>query len=398
VANIENYLESRVWSFSAFTKATQKNYECYTDLKWLDTRTGTVVSPQDIGVGMSQVLPILIEACTGGFGKLIAIEQPELHLHSALQRKLADFFVMSKPSKQFLLETHSEQLLLGFIDHIKKGTLHPKSVSLLYVESTENSGSKVHRIPLNDDGTLDLSDIRKESREYLEDLTTIAKVFPTAVAHVSKIATRRSTKGLQFALSPLLATDGCVKIIDTHIGHDKENYNVLRDMLIKATKPDCIEIHCRYTQEDCKRPSMVDWIKECQEEQFKEWGAEIKVKVRVVFWHWRWEHYPHTRQVLTKSETQSVLYAVPDGFDTTTAADNAEKKAEKNEQYEFPLGVRCNWYQQPPDNCDHFDREFNVEKYKEETITVNKGTKDEYEEPCCYAFNIGKGWGKAKQV
>ena len=51
----------------------------------IDQRSGTVVSHRDIGIGVSQVLPVLVGAYAAQ-NQIIAIEQPEIHLHPALKQ------------------------------------------------------------------------------------------------------------------------------------------------------------------------------------------------------------------------------------------------------------------------------------------------------------------------
>ena len=65
-----------------------------------------------VGVGVSQILPILVMCFLAGKGDSIILEQPELHLHPKVQTRLADFFVsMNTLGKQCILETHSEYLI-----------------------------------------------------------------------------------------------------------------------------------------------------------------------------------------------------------------------------------------------------------------------------------------------
>lgn len=65
-----------------------------------------------VGVGVSQILPILVMCFLAGKGDSIILEQPELHLHPKVQTRLADFFVsMNALDKQCILETHSEYLI-----------------------------------------------------------------------------------------------------------------------------------------------------------------------------------------------------------------------------------------------------------------------------------------------
>jgi len=65
-----------------------------------------------VGVGVSQVLPILVASLLAGPDTTLIFEQPELHLHPMVQTRLADFFLsMTVLGKQCLVETHSEYLI-----------------------------------------------------------------------------------------------------------------------------------------------------------------------------------------------------------------------------------------------------------------------------------------------
>lgn len=65
-----------------------------------------------VGVGVSQVLPVIVLCLLAEPGDLVILEQPELHLHPTLQQKLADFLLECTWSgRQLLVETHSEHLI-----------------------------------------------------------------------------------------------------------------------------------------------------------------------------------------------------------------------------------------------------------------------------------------------
>ena len=65
-----------------------------------------------VGVGVSQLLPVLVCCLLAQPGDVILLEQPELHLHPALQQRLADFLIcMSHSGRQLIVETHSEYIL-----------------------------------------------------------------------------------------------------------------------------------------------------------------------------------------------------------------------------------------------------------------------------------------------
>ncbi len=86
---------------------------------FLQDGSGHKVELQDVGSGIPFVLPILYAvACEG----LVRIQQPELHLHPALQSSIADVFVEEinrDLNSQFIVETHSEHLLLRLLRRIR---------------------------------------------------------------------------------------------------------------------------------------------------------------------------------------------------------------------------------------------------------------------------------------
>lgn len=106
------------------------------ELVLIDQRTNTVVTHRDVGIGISQVLPVLVLAY-GSQGKLLAMEQPEIHLHPALQAELGDVFIeaaLGDRKNTFILETHSEHLILRLMRRIREGKVSPDDVGVIFVE------------------------------------------------------------------------------------------------------------------------------------------------------------------------------------------------------------------------------------------------------------------------
>ncbi|MBU1618426.1 MAG: AAA family ATPase [Gammaproteobacteria bacterium] len=118
-----------------------------------DLRNGTVITPKDVGFGIGQVLPIILEAIVST-NKLICVEQPEIHLHPRLQAHLADLFIESTKSEknnQWIIETHSEALMLRIQKRIREGVISKDMVSVLYIDVGE-SGAQVTSLHLDDEG------------------------------------------------------------------------------------------------------------------------------------------------------------------------------------------------------------------------------------------------------
>ena len=79
------------------------------------------VRTTDVGMGVSQLLPIVVAVLDPGRPELTAIEQPELHVHPGIQVELGDLFAHQLDHMgNFLIETHSEHLLLRLLRRIEE--------------------------------------------------------------------------------------------------------------------------------------------------------------------------------------------------------------------------------------------------------------------------------------
>jgi hypothetical protein len=127
-----------------------------------EEKTGIELMPQDVGIGISQTLPVIIGALHIEEG-MLAIEQPELHIHPALQVALGDLFIAQSQESRvcFLLETHSEHLMLRFLRRIRetseaelppgKWPLMPDQLAVYYLEQGDQ-GITANRIRINQEG------------------------------------------------------------------------------------------------------------------------------------------------------------------------------------------------------------------------------------------------------
>ena len=124
--------------------------------------TDLQLRPHDVGVGISQVVPVVATAMAGQ-NRLLAIEQPELHLHPKFQAELADLFIESalgETRNLIILETHSEHLVHRFMRRIReteqkrnspRRELRTTDIAINYLSKTEGSSS-ISRIDVDVNG------------------------------------------------------------------------------------------------------------------------------------------------------------------------------------------------------------------------------------------------------
>lgn len=148
------------------------NIERLNELVLLDRRSNTVVSHRDVGIGVSQVLPVLVGAYVFK-NRIIAMEQPEIHLHPGLQAEVGDVFIdstLGEKRNTFILETHSEHLILRLMrrmrdtanDNLPESlpSVRPEDVTILYVQG-KGSAAVVRRLELDEEGQLFLRSVAR---------------------------------------------------------------------------------------------------------------------------------------------------------------------------------------------------------------------------------------------
>lgn len=118
-------------------------------------RAGITLSTADVGFGVSQVLPILVELSVRR-ESVILIEQPEIHLHPAMQSELADLLIESVDEagrgNQIIAETHSEHIMLRIQRRIREGQLDPSQVSIIYIDQDADGAAYSQQIRMDDNG------------------------------------------------------------------------------------------------------------------------------------------------------------------------------------------------------------------------------------------------------
>ena len=156
-----------------------------------DNSSNTMVRLEDVGVGVSQILPVIeaIERESAISNQLILIEQPELHLHPQAQSEVAELLIskivrsdkkanssgkqkikinlnedearainkalssvyMKHETKQIVAETHSENIILRIQRRIREGLVDADDVSVIYVDSVDGT-SRATQIEIGPEG------------------------------------------------------------------------------------------------------------------------------------------------------------------------------------------------------------------------------------------------------
>ena len=110
----------------------------------------------DVGYGVSQVLPVIIELLRKETAPLLLLQQPEVHLHPSAQAALGSLFCQSaKQDRQLVVETHSDHLLDRVRMDVRDGatTLQPEDVSILFFER-DRLDVRIHSLRIDGEGNI----------------------------------------------------------------------------------------------------------------------------------------------------------------------------------------------------------------------------------------------------
>jgi hypothetical protein len=139
-----------------------------TEIALRDFEKGIIVAPRDVGVGISQMVPVIVGCLRDDTG-IVIIEQPELHVHPAIQIGLGDLFIRAiRPiqgplhrGKALLIETHSEHIMLRLLRRIRETAenelppgvigLEPDHLSVIYVEGSDD-GARFRVLQVDKEG------------------------------------------------------------------------------------------------------------------------------------------------------------------------------------------------------------------------------------------------------
>lgn len=163
--DLKDYKKFMKTSFGAVFTVTGKDNKSI-----MVTKDGEIDNLVDVGSGFSQILPIATllwdlanrDGKYCGLPNTVAIEQPEIHLHPAMQREFADMIIkvveMSKKNNNnlnIIIETHSPTIInrIGRLIRKKENNINEKDVSI-YLFDKENGITKITPTSYNPDGRI----------------------------------------------------------------------------------------------------------------------------------------------------------------------------------------------------------------------------------------------------
>lgn len=106
-----------------------------------------------VGVGVSQALPLIVALLSVPRRSVFIVEQPELHLHPAVQARLADFMVTARQDLSVVVETHSEALLTRIRRRVAEEKIQPDRVRIVFVEN-DGFGASTRNLQVSSYGDL----------------------------------------------------------------------------------------------------------------------------------------------------------------------------------------------------------------------------------------------------
>jgi predicted ATPase len=139
----------------------------------------------DVGFGISQILPVIVQCFYTPPQSILIFEQPEIHLHPSVQSHLGDLFIEAIHSRekgsdrnvQIIVESHSEHLIRRIQRRIAEESLRPDEVAIYFIKQ-EGGSAKLEELQIDIFGTIknwpenffgnDLEDLSQMTRAAID--------------------------------------------------------------------------------------------------------------------------------------------------------------------------------------------------------------------------------------
>ena len=109
----------------------------------------------DVGYGVSQILPLIVDAQRATSNTILLLQQPEVHLHPKAQAALGSLIKdwVSKSKKTVVVETHSDYLVDRLRLEVKQANLKESDVSIFFLEK-KGIQTKLHILEIDAQGNV----------------------------------------------------------------------------------------------------------------------------------------------------------------------------------------------------------------------------------------------------
>lgn len=113
-----------------------KRHKAVDPFRVMVTVAGRPANILDVGYGVSQALPVVVQSVLAAKERMLLIQQPEVHLHPRAQAALGSFFVdiVANAKKRLVIETHSDYIIDRIRQEVASGKIAPGDVVFLYLE------------------------------------------------------------------------------------------------------------------------------------------------------------------------------------------------------------------------------------------------------------------------
>ena len=96
----------------------------------------------DVGFGVSQSLPILVEGLSIRNKQTLLLEQPEIHLHPKMQMRIADFLLsLAMQDKQVIVETHSDHIINRLVRRALESKKFYDKIQIYFIDKNDDGFS-----------------------------------------------------------------------------------------------------------------------------------------------------------------------------------------------------------------------------------------------------------------
>ncbi len=113
--------------------------------------------PQNVGFGLTQLFPVLVELLAASAGDVVIVENPEVHLHPKAQQDIGELLALvASCGVQVIVETHSDHVLNGVRLAVKRrGAVAPSEVEIHFFSRDSDGASRRVSPRIDADGRLD---------------------------------------------------------------------------------------------------------------------------------------------------------------------------------------------------------------------------------------------------